>query len=387
MHVNPTLDQDSFRGRNDDGSESTATWKAAANTNWSQATDEIFRVRFLIQEDSGGSLNNQAFSLQYRKNGGTWTAVAAQGATSDAVRYADSTNVADGDATTQQLGSGTFVAGSVEEVDPSVSISFAGNDETELEYVLEIYSGQAAGGDTIDLRVVKSDSTLLDTYTNTPAITVSAGAVTLTPAPVVATWAVPAATVSPGPVTITATPVVANWAVVEPTLIQTLTPSPTVSNWVVPTATVTPGPFTISPTPVTASFVVPAATVSPGPVTLSPASTVATWNVPAPTLILTLTPSPVSASWVVPAATVSPGPVTLSPASTQASWVVPSPTLTIGGVTLTPASVLANWVAPTPTITAGGVTLTPASVTAAWVVPVATIISSGGVTTQVMIIN
>jgi hypothetical protein len=38
--------QVTFRGRNDDGSEVLATWKAAAGVDWNQVEDETFRVRF-----------------------------------------------------------------------------------------------------------------------------------------------------------------------------------------------------------------------------------------------------------------------------------------------------------------------------------------------------
>ena len=44
-HVTAAFDQDSFRGRNDDGSEAAATWKANANVNWTQSVDENFRRR------------------------------------------------------------------------------------------------------------------------------------------------------------------------------------------------------------------------------------------------------------------------------------------------------------------------------------------------------
>ena len=54
-------EQIAFRGRNDDGSETTATWIAAQNTNWTQPTGTNFRVRFEVEEDGG-----KAFTLDGR---------------------------------------------------------------------------------------------------------------------------------------------------------------------------------------------------------------------------------------------------------------------------------------------------------------------------------
>ncbi|MGH9878833.1 MAG: hypothetical protein ACRD5H_14470, partial [Nitrososphaerales archaeon] len=63
-----TLDQAGFRGRNDDGSETTATWKAAENTNWSQAVDENLRVRLILDETTGGDPAIADYRLQYNLN-------------------------------------------------------------------------------------------------------------------------------------------------------------------------------------------------------------------------------------------------------------------------------------------------------------------------------
>lgn len=175
-HVNPSLEQNSFRGRNDDGSESAATWKATANTDWTQAVDENFRIRFLVQETAGGSENNVNLQLQYNHNGGGWNSV---NASSSVVQSSLSGNFAEDDNTTQQIGSGTFISpnsGMDEDeglAGESSDIDFAGNDEVEVEYCCQILSGDVADTDTVQLRVVRGDLTVLETYTNTPTVTVS----------------------------------------------------------------------------------------------------------------------------------------------------------------------------------------------------------------------
>ena len=68
--------QDAFRGRNDDGTEATATWIALINTNWSQAVDVNFRVRFNIHQSSGGG-GPLVCQLQYNLASAGWVAVNA----------------------------------------------------------------------------------------------------------------------------------------------------------------------------------------------------------------------------------------------------------------------------------------------------------------------
>ena len=69
------LDQDTFRARNDNGDETTATWKAAANINWTQKVDENIRVRFVIQEANGSNAPDMTFQLEYNLNSGGWNDV------------------------------------------------------------------------------------------------------------------------------------------------------------------------------------------------------------------------------------------------------------------------------------------------------------------------
>lgn len=62
-----TLDQEGFRFRNDDGSETTATWQAAQDTTVTLVPDQTVRLRALINGTNDPS--SQSFKLQYRKVG------------------------------------------------------------------------------------------------------------------------------------------------------------------------------------------------------------------------------------------------------------------------------------------------------------------------------
>ena len=174
MPTTPVLDQDSFRGRNDDGSETTATWKAAANTNWSQDVDTNFRVRFLYQETAGGNPANLSLQLQYNLASAGWNNVTGA---SSVVRSSLSANFVDLDATTQQLGVGTFDPGVMEELDglTGTGADIGASEESEVEFCVQIRSADVTNAQTLQLRIVKEGGTVLDTYTNTPTITVVEG--------------------------------------------------------------------------------------------------------------------------------------------------------------------------------------------------------------------
>lgn len=64
-----TLEQYGYRWRNDDGSESAATWLAAQNTDISRAKNSPTRLR--VGVDATGDPPSQAVKLQYRKVGDT----------------------------------------------------------------------------------------------------------------------------------------------------------------------------------------------------------------------------------------------------------------------------------------------------------------------------
>jgi len=161
-HVNPILNQTDFRFREDSGNEATATFLAALNTNISIDVDTDFRYRVVVAETAGAT-NPETVNLllEFSLNSGAFAAITG----STAVQFATFTGSSDADVTTQQLGSGTFVDGELDNTGTVSNLDLQ-SSETEMEYCLTIDSGQVVNDDTIDLRVVNSGVDL-DTYGNT----------------------------------------------------------------------------------------------------------------------------------------------------------------------------------------------------------------------------
>jgi hypothetical protein len=181
--LSPTVyDQAGFRGRNDDGDEATATWKQPENTNWSQAVDENFRVRFVVDDTAYGNVISatQIMRLQRRLNAGTWTNVDAASAV---VRIFASPNEADSAATTRQLtsGVGDFEVGQFDEGNGLSNISPGGDSDcsygrlSEVEHCMQIISTDVVDSDVIELRMIHQTGELFALYSQVPSITVSEG--------------------------------------------------------------------------------------------------------------------------------------------------------------------------------------------------------------------
>jgi hypothetical protein len=132
-----SIQQTQYRWRNDDGDEATATWSAAANTSITVASAAARqRLRLEFNNTSGGAFAvNQ--TLEYSSNGGTtWTAIA--NAATDEFWYEASPNVANGTATTNQMGAataGTFAAGKIISA-PAAAVNLANSNRTEYEWVI-----------------------------------------------------------------------------------------------------------------------------------------------------------------------------------------------------------------------------------------------------------
>lgn len=100
---------DHFRVRNDDGTEVTATWKAAQDSAANVINATTFRIRNVVSETG----SNPVFPFQWEanKNGGAFSDVTTVSANIKAVT---SGNVADTTPTTSQLTDPlTFLAGEV----------------------------------------------------------------------------------------------------------------------------------------------------------------------------------------------------------------------------------------------------------------------------------
>lgn len=71
--VTPAHTQSAYRFRNDNGSETTATWQAAEDVNVSAALFVPLRLR--VQVDTNFDAPTEQMALQFRRTGGTWQTV------------------------------------------------------------------------------------------------------------------------------------------------------------------------------------------------------------------------------------------------------------------------------------------------------------------------
>ena len=181
--ITPVMVQAAFRGRDDfDGTPTlnSTSWAlgagtSTANVSWTQDTDSPFRVRLLVQETAGGDWGPGTFTWQFRVNTGSWTTVGA----TTACKLSYTTSYTHGADTEQLLGSGTFVTGDgMTSSATTGNISNLNNEETEFEICLEIDSTLVSQDDTVEIRLNDDFNTAeLDTYTNTPSLTVNIPAV------------------------------------------------------------------------------------------------------------------------------------------------------------------------------------------------------------------
>jgi hypothetical protein len=154
----------------------STTWNGGGglNGNWTQTVDANFRWRGLLQETAGVAESNFKETLYAQRNSDGWFAVTGS---STIVQGVLSGQYADGDDTTQLLGSGTFISANSAGVEgdggPGATNEpdYAGNDECEFEFTLQIIGADVDDGDTIGLRI-RNNGTEVTTYTNEPTITV-----------------------------------------------------------------------------------------------------------------------------------------------------------------------------------------------------------------------
>ena len=170
----PAWVQVSFRLRNDDGSESAATWVAAINTNASLNVDTNYRVRFGVH-NAGTASGDLVAQLQYNLASAGWNNVSGS---SSVVRASLSTHFADDAATTEQMGGArTFLTAEPGMDEDNGRAGELGvniqdvTEEWEVEYCFQIRSADVTNGQTLQLRLVNT-ATAFTTYTNTPTITV-----------------------------------------------------------------------------------------------------------------------------------------------------------------------------------------------------------------------
>lgn len=143
--------QDGAWGRQDNGSETSATFFGAQNSNWTQPVNTAFRVRILINGTFGVvTLTPQ---LYFSRNSGAYTAITSS---STFCKSTASAFVTDGTATTLQMsGNDGFQPGVVTTADaicPPIGVSTCASTEEEFCLTLVSTDGVVAG-DTFDFQI------------------------------------------------------------------------------------------------------------------------------------------------------------------------------------------------------------------------------------------
>lgn len=190
-----TLASSAWRFRNDDGSETTATWMAAQNVQPANiAAGTLFRLRFRAG-DTGGASGTITPRIYYSQNGGAYAAVG----TTTPVKFADSPNIAGNPATTSQLtggGGGTFVAGAVREDNSAAAVNLGASGNEESEWVLVFDVAQVTNGDTFTFRI--ADGTTVLTAVTATVLVAGAPPQTVSPSSIAPEETFGTATISGG---------------------------------------------------------------------------------------------------------------------------------------------------------------------------------------------
>jgi hypothetical protein len=170
------LDQANFRWRYDNGSEFAATWRADTNIDITDVsvTETSLRIRLNIKVPD----NRVSVAVQPRLEfsddattclNGSWNTIGAQ-AGAPVWRLKASGNFTDGDDTTPQISSDTFVTGDIyDSTQTGASVTIVGNSEsTEIEWSIEANS--PANSTTYRFRA-SDNSVAFGAYTNCAALT------------------------------------------------------------------------------------------------------------------------------------------------------------------------------------------------------------------------
>jgi len=183
----PYTEQIHFRWREDDGTETTATWRELEDIGNPTAGNALgrgssTRMRIEIANTGGGDATNYNYRLEYATSSdacvadfGAWTAL-PNTATTEHFEMATSSYFADWDPTTAQLNNSetySFTAGDmVEETsNSSDDITLSEGFYTEIEYMFYV-TNSAIAAETYCFRVTDS-GTLLNEYSLYPALTIT----------------------------------------------------------------------------------------------------------------------------------------------------------------------------------------------------------------------
>jgi len=185
----PNRDQIHYRWRNDDNSETAATWAANEDTKLTDlATNTIIRLRMEISNEGAASTPSTPYRLEVSGanpsscSSATYTRISA----SADWQMANSSNLTDGNSTTNVANgltdeNTTFVAGQVKDTsDETTGITLTSTQFTEIEYSLKSITNDDTGP-SYCFRLTNSGSTNNFTYTRYAEVAImAAGELALT---------------------------------------------------------------------------------------------------------------------------------------------------------------------------------------------------------------
>lgn len=171
----PTLVQQEFWFRADDGNETGANFLGSKGSNQSfdVGTSNKFRIRFVVEETAGANASITA-ALYWQKNGTGGYSPADSTSTNPIKPVGSDYSITDEDTTTNQMGySGSYQSGRWDDDGTGENaISFNGQ-YTEVEFCVYLDGTYMADGDYVDLRVYDQSGSPLDSYTVTARATAS----------------------------------------------------------------------------------------------------------------------------------------------------------------------------------------------------------------------
>ena len=149
----PTIEQTDWAVY-DDGTEAGSQIIGSVNNNVTLEVDTIYLFRGGIEETANNLANNVSFATVYNHNGGGFNDVDD---VSSVVQIVDSTNITDGDDTTQRLGGAfTFITanGGYDDVDGVTDGITLQNNGFEALWAIQIIGADVSPSDTIVIKII-----------------------------------------------------------------------------------------------------------------------------------------------------------------------------------------------------------------------------------------
>ncbi|HPG42040.1 MAG TPA: T9SS type A sorting domain-containing protein [bacterium] len=151
--------QGHYRWRNDNGNETSATWKEAEDGATSEGPGYNFRLRIELYNLSAETAYNATLKLSYSTDESNWIDITTDGST-NAFKLAPSSNFTDGDAVTDQLtnsNGGVHNGGQMIESSNTFAVSLPLSASLEFEWCLQA-TANAVHGTTYYFIMRESDN-------------------------------------------------------------------------------------------------------------------------------------------------------------------------------------------------------------------------------------